>query len=776
MKCTKINAIIILIINCFMGFLYPQSEYKRPNRRMIMLFENLNDEKIEKTLNSSYNNNMSEFDPPQPAGVGAITGAYLVAMHQQAAPIFVSKTIIINALEHKKLFNDFVNLDIKQLKQKYSNKAKFSNIEFLKKFKDICVYTSDRYNQINKEIELFINKNNITNENSNNFINQIQSKIVEIVKNKNFNIANSPFLLNDKFNKNCNMAYVEMFLSIIINTIAYDNWLIKEVSNNLCLLIPKKYLDNISINHKDIRFKNRNNRLKNKLTKLEVKLGLRVNHLKDLSFNNLINKQYFNSEFNLSKLNLNDYQFNIINSMKNLFVNKKYAKDIIWSFYCAGHGYYESNEKIFLPQLKKLKKYYRDKLKSKCLRRQKQRYLRNIDLINYEIQKIEHARNYNNYIVNNIDLADGAILSMSKEDFTNTLLFLNNNINTAFLYYTSCYAGGDHLIKPYMHNNKPLIFNYDIVSGTICENMSIQLMPVLRIPPYYHINNKINISKDHIDFKNKKIKISTSLIFDDFFNKLETSNYKDPQILKYIAKSLHPYEFDYKLDKKDGSVQNICNTPLIRFKDTDTFKVSPFQDENISIINSEFKLSTLDKNVNLLYSDYIPQTLHINNKYEAIISMLPGFAGHVFENICAPNLDFKDIVKPFLYFEEIPAPKLFWIKKLKCKNTDKLINNQDVLELNNVIIIRNIINTDKLKNMNRNTGPATAYIYFDNNMSENSFYKIRCPKYCPELDFKTQIKLCKYKSNARKQSYKNEIFALKPNLKSYINDVKSKFA
>ncbi len=788
MKIIKINK-IVLLISSFMGFLYANSDHKIPNRQMIMFFENFNIENIYHNLDTPYaiahNNNKNNnkeinlkeyMQQSNPTGIKSTTGGCMVAMHNEIAPILASKTIIINILEHKQMFNDFLNLNINQLHKKYSGTSKFKDKQFIEKFKNICIYAFTKYNQVNKDIELFINKYNITDQNINNLKSKIQEEILKIVNDIRFSMPNAPELLNntsDTPEAVINAAYLEMYLNLIANSINYDNWIIKEVDDNICLLIPKRYLADLSIKYKDIKFKNHNTKLRNKLTKLEIKLGLKVNHLKDLNFKKLINTKSFN-------LNSNKHRFNIIAALKKLFVNKKFTPNIIWSFYCTGHGCYESDKKIFIPQLNNLKRYYKNKILKTFSRQQKKQYKKNIELINNEIQKINEIDSTRNYVINNIDISDGIILSMSQEDFKNILLFLNNNINTAFLYYTSCFAGGQHLIKPYMHNNQHLIFNYNIVSGTICENMAIQFMPVMNIPPYYHINNQPNLEQSEIDFKNKKLKLITSTNFETFFNILKTNNYNDHEVLKKIAESIRSYKLDDQanLSSNYNNAQSlkICNTPSIRFKGEIIFQSLPFQYEHISIINSEYKSNKLDKNVNLLYSDYIPQKLYIDNKPEAIISMLPGLSSHVFEHICAPNLELQDVIKPFLYFDEIPAPKVFWIKKLNCKNKDKLINNQENLELNNVLIMRNITNTDKLKYTGKDTYQDFAYIYFDNNKSKNSFYKIKWPKYTPNIDLKKDLILHVSKSNTRRQSYKNEIFALKPDLRTYIQSTKDKLA
>lgn len=710
----KIKIIIIIlsffnIISC--------SDIKIPNRDMIILIENLEIENLENSLNKIRS---KDFKEPEPSGIGAITGTYLIAMHQEAAPILANKSIVINALKHKDLFNNFLELSIKDLAKKYLNTEKFKKIRFLKKYKNCCIYSLDRFKQINKEIKDFIDKNNIDNK-------LIESKVFSLIKDKRFNEKYAPY--NAK-----SSIHSEMIINIICYSINYDNWILKEVDDNFCLLIPKKYLDKLSLRYEDIKYKNYKKKSENKLTTTEINFGLKLNHLKDIKFKDLVNK---NKKF-----------INIIETFKKLFINKNKSKDIVWNFYATGHGYYESFDKIFIAQLEKLRSYYRSKLKVKS--KFENKYLENLRVVNKEIKKLKSLEYLP--LVNNVDILSGVILSMSKEDFRNLLIFFNNYINTAFFCYESCFSGGKHLIEPY----KDLVLNYDVVSGSVSENLSMQLMPLINIPPYYYKNNsenyKINFCKDSIDFKNKKLKLYSSLKFKKYFKKLRNSENRDYKFLKELLDLINPYNYieDYY------NITLISNISLIRLKGQENFHIARFKDETISIIN-ENNISDLNKKVNLVYLDYIPKELEMNKNPEAIISMIPEFSAHVFESINAPSLELEEVIRPFLYFKENPVPKLFWIKRLKYKDR----------EIKDLIITRNIVNTNRLKDLNKEN--ISAYIYFTDNKSNNLdiFYKIKWPDLNID-NFNIKDRIIKYNSYFEKQNYKDELLLLKPNLKSFI--------
>ena len=161
-------------------------------------------------------------------------------------------------------------------------------------------------------------------------------------------------------------------------------------------------------------------------------------------------------------------------------------------------------------------------------------------------------------------------------------MFLNNNIDTAFLYYTSCYAGGLHLVEPYTENNKPLIFNYDIFSGTLAENMSMQEMPLIFIPPYFNINNRTNLGVENISIKHQSLKLKTSLKLNKFFNNLRNGLHKDLKNFREIVFNLHPYTCELN---GHLNLEFIANIPSVRYKNTGCFKLISNEENNIFIFD-----------------------------------------------------------------------------------------------------------------------------------------------------------------------------------------------
>jgi hypothetical protein len=101
---------------------------------------------------------------------------------------------------------------------------------------------------------------------------------------------------------------------------------------------------------------------------------------------------------------------------------------ILTVFGLAENYYYKNNEKIILE--KKI-----NNVLSKYMPQQKVFYEPKYEIKHYYDKLKENSSSYSN----------GA----------NFLKFLNNEITTVFLYYSTCFAGGSHLTDPYIENYKP---------------------------------------------------------------------------------------------------------------------------------------------------------------------------------------------------------------------------------------------------------------------------------------------------------------------------------
>jgi len=667
-----------------------------PNREMIILLETNDCETIDKTLEAPNIYRYAEI--MHPVGVGAISISLLVALYQEAAPIIANKSLIKNMVDHQTLFTDFANLNRKTLFEKYSKYNRFRGRLTLDNFKANCRLTNNLTQEVNKMIS------NLTEQGTYNF-DQILKTIANHPK---FQGESYPEVRNAMENSSyINSVHLEMQILLLCCSMDLDkNWDIKQVNNDIFLLIPKNYINKmgISVNQPILEAHDQTP----KFTDLELELGLKIDHMKTV-------KSHF---FNQPSIGSDTRNISFTKSLEQIFLT---AQDIkkddsrktfkhIWSIHMSGHGEPQDIQLSILPQLYKLKTLYKSKVVSgkalhtgkhfsEHIKNQNQIYnynqkeLNTIKKLDYEIKKIEERKKLNN------KLDQAMINSLSIHEFRDILKFFNTDIETAFLYYFSCFSAGPHLMEPYEEKGKSLILNYTVITGTVAENESLQEIPFINIPPYFTEKNESIFQPFHIldvDIKNKKLCMTTTLRFDNFFKLLRESVHNDPKKFILLPYSLHPHidEFGKIISRR------VANIPLVRYPKTDHFQ--PISYDNSSVI-LDTKNSTepiiIDKLTGLIYSDYIIGKITLNKigkdkEIPKLVSMVPGFALHVFEEICSTTLNLNEIVNSFLTFPELGSSKIFWIKKLECSQKNDL--NKQGITYKDIIILRNIFNSNTL--------------------------------------------------------------------------------
>jgi len=747
-----------------------------PNREMIILLETANEEHLGRTLNTSQGYGSNEdyrFEELlHPAGISAMTITLLIAMHQKTAPIIANKGLIKNLIDHQNLFSDFITLDMNSLYYKYGQFKKFQG-RALDNFRANCRYVHNSMTEINQEL------NQLSQTTNNKEIYKILNKIV---RDKRFNLQFAPLNIQQLIQNELafNVLMIEMIAYLLCNCIDFKkDWEIKQVNEDIFLLIPTNYLQKLNINkHKAAKILE----ITNLFTELELELGLKIDHMKN------VERSFFEKPIQPSKQELP-----FKTSLAQIFIthddlkqtsSNKFLSKYVWALYMAGHGYPRCNRIELLPCLLKLKKFYKKKLKSpkfqSCLTYEKSRHneltkdkkhlsfcknhrqcikqLNMIKKLNKEIKKAEDI------VCSKNKKAHGIILSLTIEEFREVLKFFNNDIITACLYYTSCYAGGNHFIRPFIENDKPLILNFPIICGTPTENISIQEVPMINLPPY--ADRSILFEPLHIqdiDIPNKKLKFNTTLHFNRFFEALRNgagTTKEQPILLPY---SLHPYV------DKFGNIrpEAIPNIPLIRFANSDHFEMIPGDRSSIIVDDTNStKPITIDKHAALLFSEYIKGKVTLNKlskcqEIPSLISMLPGFALHIFEEIDSFTLTLKEIVNSFLTFPELSASKIFWIKKLKCKKEN---TNQNIENFKDVIIMRNVFNSNTLAQCSneRRPIPLENCAYFSTYANKESKLIWKGPFI---EDYNCKIVCC------NESTHKEECLHWFPNITSFLNPI-----
>src|SRR5690606_11295031 len=117
-------------------------------------------------------------------------------------------------------------------------------------------------------------------------------------------------------------------------------------------------------------------------------------------------------------------------------------------------------------------------------------------------------------------------------------------------------------------------------------------------------------------------------------------------------------------------------------------------------------------------------------------------------------------------FAELKAPKIFWIKKLICQSTPELeslglskknILGTNLIELKDVIVLRNIFTTECLKTVNHTSQPESQNCIYFSSVTKKESYKIIWTG--PELTAQnSSITKCTI------QKYKRELIAFRPNI------------
>lgn len=733
-----------------------QKENKIPNRELIVFLENLNHENIENTLQTP----LKDQRPHPPCGINASTITLLLALHQESAPILVSNVLVKNILDHKALFHDFITLSLQELNNKYGKYRYFNDKKMIKNFKHHATYVDKMLKSINQQLKVAEKKKEIDN---------IVKKIKDCTE---FNEFNAPLGLRMSSNQHKMRFEMTIYAICELAPLGTENWIIKKVNSDLCLLIPKKYLEKIKLDNGNFSKTSTDNKI---VTELEKNFGLMVNHLADITdITELKKAQTSNS----------DYKENsFVDSLTHLFVLSDKNTDAktqadkekpktIWAIYIAAHGFPESPAIAVYNQLKKLEELYSEKLKINSRSNTKDKKEYNSDKYNLKMIQKELAKTEKHLKSLKLD-GKGIIISLSKQEFQKLLEFFNNSIETAFLFYTSCYAGGKFLVEPYIKNQKPLILNYTVVSGTLAENMSMQEMPILKLPPYYApANNKKksrtpHISNVDIHFEKRNLKVRTTLNFDRFFDALHEGYHLDEHKYHDLISYLHPYS------TKSGQLKfhNIGNIPVFRKAGTDAFRVVPNIPCSETITpeylkkNQKNKIES-DANLLLLYADHIPNSVILGKDECVFISMLPDLSAHTFDEIYTTKFNLAEIINSFLAFPELGSSKIFWIKNLTCKNTPEITNffnikKQKTVKLKDVIIMRNIFNTDAIPycKPDRNTPLNTcAYISLPG-QSESYRVMWRGPELQPN---NIEIAPCETKN------YQNDLIAFCPAIEKHI--------
>ncbi len=252
--------------------------------------------------------------------------------------------------------------------------------------------------------------------------------------------------------------------------------------------------------------------------------------------------------------------------------------------------------------------------------------------------KSKHEDNSNapwNIFLNGHGAPGGYIAGMTIKPFRSFLTFLSTEINTHFLYYSTCYGGGKSCIIPYL--------GLDQINFIIAENSTTEL--------------SVNATREG--------RFNPSANFVQFFSYLEQIyKQKEDPTNSWKKISSDPWQAVLLSVAKPNRECPYSQTPLIRFPEEGIFHAKAL-DGQVFILTEENKNSVIqldnNKKALLVYPDKIPAFIVISPNLEKIVSMIPLDTLHVFARIKTEYNDPEKLFNLFDLGEKFYGNKIFFI-------------------------------------------------------------------------------------------------------------------
>ena len=321
------------------------------------------------------------------------------------------------------------------------------------------------------------------------------------------------------------------------------------------------------------------------------------------------------------------------------------------------------------------------------------------------------------------------IAGFSIEQFRELLVFLGT-INTNFLYYTSCYAGGYNAMAPYIAN----LFEKQMLSPEEAEKIWPQLSQekratsILRtkkgamlIKPQFTISvgsafdtevpapfdaskqcqSKDAIPEGYINF-GKFFELLKQYMRDELLisgsSLKKPIKFTDAELRTVIAKVTEPLAKSLRRDIQDPL--NLASLPQVMFPNSGVFVIFPLDPKNIFVIsNSKVQGASLEKKPLVIPSAPTPAALIMSvedmpieikiatPKMPAIVSSLPGIGVHVIEKLDAAQVPYYSFMLAFDFFNTV-FQKYFFIKNVMVFNDGNYIKGaQGTILLEDVLMV-----------------------------------------------------------------------------------------
>lgn len=550
-----------------LGFFFPLYSSEIP-RRLAIFFDwgiEVASRELEK----------AEYDPNNRQKEPVLT-YFLIALAQKAAPIIVTSSLWHSFVTRRKIFEDFLEGD----GLSYKKYTRFKEEATIKQFQ---TYTRAYFQPNGEQILGWA------------------GQPIRMELDKYFFCYAIPFQEND--------------------------WILKKASDYIYVLIPNAYLEQLKKSKelekseeqkkvfeevkKTFKEQNKDKQIK-ELSDDDFYLGLKISKMEIMSYQDALDPDKHKLSIDRSKitelLNPKDVKMaTLLPSLPENFILGKHFINIINDIFVTMQDLVvnKNAEKTELNQALYLHKWH--------------------------IYQVGHGSSSSPGALQEINLAGVKVptewaLQAGIELFTfrEWLSFLQTSIKTEFLYYETCYSGGDHLKKLYEHQwdypktivQKPDIFRYMIVTGnqlyTTTEskanmsdrNLSIPYKKALRdeikmrypieFPSFFEAVKKY-FSLDHIDLSDKKpyfdiLKQITALQTDLQTRAMTTLN--DWKMISDLRKSLEKLNF-ITLYAVISYVHEITkdNQPAVRYPGTEWFVPVPLDEKEQLAARLRFETS-----------------------------------------------------------------------------------------------------------------------------------------------------------------------------------------
>ncbi len=622
---------------------------KTPTHNLIVLLDYGQSEELQRIGSVPAHTEAGTLHPS--TSLGAITSTALPALFQQAAPILISKSILKSIACRKKIFKDFIEQDLSYLKNTYRHQP-ITRAPSLGLFKQHCRYALSMYQNIKADLEKIFNTGSEE---------EIRKAIDTLTSNKTYLEASAPRSLqiysshqsyNDRLHREL-QVYLLCYLAPL------EQYAIKDVSPEAALLVPHTndatYIPNLT-----------------EITPAEKACGLKLQHLNDLTIEDLRKKTPIRFDTPLSAL------------IKHIMVTKAEGSTAVWALYMAGHGLPAYPERQQVDFLEKLKLFYEKQIKAPSNQSYRtQQTLKN--RLNSILERLEHTLRRLRGLP---PTHERVICSTSCAEFQKTLSFFNTEIDVSLLYYTCCFAGGDHLDTPYRNKT----YTYDIIVGSVSDAESFQDPIMLLIPPYasFRKGDTIHvegISSDSFDTKRKCLTLRTTCHFDKYFAEARKPNRNTGT----LAQLLHPY-VTIEHGVRQRYHENIAH---VRPAGSSQFTIIPAP--AIHTV-SQHDTTVLPESSEVVCVKHAKMgNIIVNNPIASIISLLPGAACHMMSSVRAPKTTLSELADACLTLPSLSSSKVFYVKEIECKSSSIIPFTSENSMITDVVVLRNVPTTEGLR-------------------------------------------------------------------------------